>query len=129
MSKATGTPNQNKAINLIVETITNMTAAGAVKNGMGATRLAKALKMTPEAVKACCDIAVARNRLVSGKGRGGSFRLAGVPHVQVAWGTNTGVLKGEWAGIHAETGKFKNGKALKVSEAPEAVEETDGAVS
>jgi hypothetical protein len=119
---------KNVAVNKIVGMIQEQTTNGEVKNGMGVTRLAKLLALDPADVAECCALAVQRGKLVAGKGRGGSFRLAGVAHVQNQWGARTGNVKGVWHDKHVATGFVSRGRG-KTRKAVEAVAETDGAVA
>ena len=118
----------NQMVNQVVEKIAALVDAGAVKNGVGVAKLAKVMGVSPEDMREICALAVKRGKLVSGKGRGGSFRLADRPHVQNKWG-GADYVKGTWTQKHREAGFVSKARGQKrPRKAAEAVAPTEGAL-
>lgn len=119
---------KNQMVNAVVEKIRALVEANAVKNGVGAAKLAKIMNVSAEDMAEVCALAVKRGKLVSGKGRGGSFRLADRPHVQNQWG-GPDYVKGTWTAKHQAEGFVSKARGQKrPRKAAEAVAPTEGAI-
>lgn len=119
---------KNQMVNQVVEKIAALVDVGTVKNGVGTTKLAKMMDVSVEDMREICALAVKRGKLVSGKGRGGSFRLADRPHVQNKWG-GEGYVKGTWTAKHQADGFVSKARGQKrPRKAAEAVATTEGAL-